>query len=248
MKTALFIKSLPFFQGLSDEDTELLVKTAEVRTYTKKSSIFMHGDHANCFYVIISGWVKLHQTTMEGEEAVLALFTRGDGFGEAVLVKESSYPHNAEAIEETKLIELPAKTLKKMVLKNPKFSLRLMQTMSNNIHQLQLESEHLSVMTTRQRVACFLLRMCLSMERYNGHMTFPYDKHLAAARLGMKPETFSRALKDLKKEGVNVVKNNVYTKDLQKIKKLCCSHCSSSPEECVRAKEPLFQSEEQKRA
>ena len=126
-----------------------------------------------------------------------------------------------------------------MARQNPEFSLHLMQSMTHNLHRLQLENEHLSVMTTTQRVACFILQMCLGMEHCDGHLTFPYDKHLAAARLGMKPETFSRGLKDLREYGVTVEKNDVYIESRERLEKFCCSNCSACPDTCPLAKRGL---------
>ena len=237
--STFFLKSLPFFKGLSDVDMDYLVQSACTKTYPKKSSVFIQGDTANRFFVVMSGWVKLYQLTSEGAESVLALFTRGDTFGEALLFDSSSYPYNAATVQTAKIIEIPIKVLKDCTERNLDFSLRLMKTMSHHIQRLQLENEHLSVMTTTQRVGCFLMQMCLGMEICAGHLKFPYDKHLAAARLGMQPETFSRALKDLQKIGVQIVKNDIMIQDHNALEEFCCSHCSCSSENCLLAKKVL---------
>ncbi len=236
METAFFIQSLPFFKGLSDNDIAALVDAAHIKTYPKRSHIHMQGDPGDRFFVMMSGWIKLTQTTMEGNEAVLALFTRGDSFGEAILFEGASYPNNAEVVEEVKVIELPAQTLREIAKKSPDLSLRLMETMTHHIQRLQLENEHLSIMSTTQRTGCFLLQLCLGMEQCTGHLNFPYDKHLAAARLGMKPETFSRALKDLQKLGVSVKGNDIFIESRQNLEDFCCSNCSCSPENCMLCK------------
>lgn len=233
MEAACFLKSLPFFDGLSQDDVHNLLICSKTKIYPKKTSIFMHGDPANRFFIIMSGLVKLYQTTMDGNEVVLALFTLGESFGEAVVVEGASYPHSAEAVEETKVIELSARILKELASKNPEFSFRLMRSMTHHIQCLQLKNEHLAVMTTTQRVGCFLLQLCLSMKSSRAHILLPYDKHLAASHLGMKPETFSRALKDLQEFGVKVSNNDIYIKSVVTLEEFSCSNCSSSPENCL---------------
>ena len=232
MEITTHIISLPFFHGLLNEHIQDLLDVAKIRIYKKKSSVYLYGDLADRFFIIMDGWVKLCQATMDGNEVILALFTRGDSFGEAIVVDGAVYPNNAEIVEDAKLIELPAQALKEVAKKNATFSLRLMETMTNHIHRLQLENEHLAVMTTTQRIGCFILQICLGMKHYSGHLTLPYDKNLAAARLGMKSETFSRGLKDLRNIGVSVKKKEVYIENLKTLKDFCCTNCSCCPETC----------------
>ena len=60
-------------------------------------------------------------------------------------------------------------------------------------------------------------------------ITLPYDKTLIASRLGMKPETFSRALAKLKQETQIEIKGPMVTiKDMQRLISFTCNHCSSS--------------------
>jgi CRP-like cAMP-binding protein len=238
-ETAQFIRSLSFFDGLSIEDVQQLNQSAQIRTYPKKTSLYIYGDSATRFFIVMSGWVKLCQNTHDGNAAILGLFMRGDSFGEAVLIEGASYPQNSETIEETKVIELPAALLRAMARQNPEFSFHLMQSMTHNLHRLQLENEHLSVMTTTQRVACFILQLCLGHDHCDGHLTFPYDKHLAAARLGMKPETFSRGLKELRAYGVTVEKNDIFVSDQKALENFACSNCSACPENCPLVKKGL---------
>ena len=123
-----------------------------------------------------------------------------------------------------------------MAVQNPQFSLRLMQSMTHHIQRLRLENEHLAIMTTTQRVGCFLLQLCLGVDHHEGRLTLPYDKHLAASRLGMKPETFSRALKELQTIGVTVIKNELYVENRKALEDFCCVNCSCSPQTCTLAR------------
>ena len=63
-------------------------------------------------------------------------------------------------------------------------------------------------------------------------MAFPYDKALAAARLGMKPETFSRALAQLKPYGVTVKGTDIRIENFARLSEYSCTHCTALPGEC----------------
>jgi CRP-like cAMP-binding protein len=76
-------------------------------------------------------------------------------------------------------------------------------------------SERLVTRTASQRVAMFLLAYAPDCaDKGVGTLTLPYNKLLIAGRLGMKPETFSRALSDLRRIGVMVSKSEVQIEDV----------------------------------
>ena len=81
---------------------------------------------------------------------------------------------------------------------------QIMRIMSRELKSLEMENEHLALMSASQRVGCLLLQMSSGMLGKGGTFAFSYDKALAASRLTMKPETFSRALAQLKDVGVSV--------------------------------------------
>lgn len=234
--TGRFLSSLPFFARLPAGDLAALMTAAQVRDYRKQQGIFHRGDRADRFFVIISGWVKLHRGNSEGEEAVVALFTRGDVFGEAAIFGDGNYPFGAEAAEETRLAEIPAQVLKDRAKSNPDITARVMASMSREMHQLQMETEHRFLMSAPQRVGCLLLQLSAGMVGKGGTFSFPYDKSLAAQRLGMKPETFSRALKELQAAGVAVKGSEIAIDSFARLVDFSCTHCSSLPGECAGAR------------
>jgi CRP-like cAMP-binding protein len=229
-RTGQFLRSLPFFSNLPEMDLMAFMKSAQVRDYKKQQHLFARGDKADRFFIIISGWIKLHRETPEGEEAIVALFTRSDVFGEAAIFGGADYPFSAEVVEDTRVAEIPSSILKERAGANPAIMERIMASMSREMHQLQMETEHLALMSAPQRVGCLLLQLSSGMVGDGGTMTFPYDKSLAAARLGMKPETFSRALAQLKPAGVTVRGSEVEIDSFGRLAEFTCSHCSMAGE------------------
>lgn len=217
--------------------TEKLLQESDIFEYAKGTSLFSAGDAAKKFYIIVSGWIKLYRSTHEGEEAVLAIFTRGDVFGEAAVFEDATYPFSAEVAENAKLVEIPAGFLRETAKESPDIMRRIMASMSREMHKLQLENEHLSIMTAPQRVGCLLLQLSTGMLGNGGTFTFPYDKSLAAARLGMKPETFSRSLAQLKPFGVTISGAEIKMNSFQCLMQYVCGHCSLHAGECRGAKE-----------
>jgi CRP/FNR family transcriptional regulator, dissimilatory nitrate respiration regulator len=231
-RTADFMKGLTFFAGLPKTDMEAFMEGASVQHYAKGTGIFYQGDAAGSFFVVISGWVKAFRNTVEGDEALVGLFTRGDVFAEAALFTGGSYPFSALAAEETRILVIPGDVLKKQAKNNPDIVVRTLTSMSREMSNLQRQNEQMSIMSTSQRVACLLLQLTNHMVGKGGTFTFPYDKLLAAARLGMKPETFSRSIAQLKPYGVKSKGTEIEIESFARLAEYSCGNCTALPAEC----------------
>ena len=131
-----FMQDLPFFKGLPQADMDILRESLTIKEYPKNKSLFHQGDKADRFFIIMNGWIKLYRTTNEGEEAIAALFTRGDVFGEAAIFGDGKYPFSAQVVEEARILELPAEILKSRAAGNPDIMGRVMSSMSREMHKL----------------------------------------------------------------------------------------------------------------
>ncbi len=227
-----FLRGLNFFTGLAEADMEAFRAAMVVKDYTKGQHLFHQGDLADRFFIILKGWCKLYRGTTEGEESIVAVFTRGDVFGEAAIFDNADYPVSAEAAEDLSLIEIPAKILKERARENIDITSRLMASMSREMYKLQIENEHKALMDAPQRVGCLLLQLSSDMVGSGGTFHFPYDKSLAAQRLGMKSETFSRALANLKTVGVTVRGPEITIDNFDRLIDYSCGHCTATQSDC----------------
>lgn len=230
-----YLKTHSFFKGMDTQDIDDFLSKAQIKEYSKKQSLFLHGDNATRFFIVIDGVVKLHRETPEGEEAIVSLLMKGDMFGEAAIFNNAQYPFSSYIVEAAKLLEIPSSLLQYTAKKNVDLMASLMQMMSDDMSHLRLENEHMALMSTPQRVGCLLLQLSVSMQGKGGTFNFPYDKSLAAAKLGMKPETFSRALGQLKPIGVKVSGSEVSIDDFERLVEYSCGHCSAQSGECKQA-------------
>lgn len=227
-----FLRELPFFSGLPEADLLAFQQAAQIKTCKKQQPIFAQGDPAHSFFAVMQGWVKLYRQTAEGDEAIIALFTRGDMFGEAAIFGGAGYPFGAEAADECRLIEIPGTVLRARARENHGVMGRVMSSMSQEMRNLQMENEHLALMSAPQRIGCLLLQLSAGMLGAGGTLRLPYEKSLAAARLGMKPETFSRALAQLQSAGVHAKGPEITIRSFAVLVDYCCTHCSALPGEC----------------
>ncbi len=197
------VKGTALFSGLNSELLDTLLKAASVHTIAQGEILFMQGDDATGYYIVLDGWVKLYRLTSSGNEAVVAVFARGQSFAEAAVFSMRSYPVSAEAVAKSKLLHVPRSTLFESVRKNPEFAFAMLGSTALHLQDLVRQIEQLKTHTATQRVARFLAALC-PKEEGPCRIGLPYDKTLIAGRLGMKPESLSRAFARLRNLGVKV--------------------------------------------
>lgn len=220
---------MTLFSQLKDDVVAGLSEHA-LQRFEKKGSILFLPDMPNDkFYIVISGWVKLFRETMDGVEAVIDVLTSSHYFGEIGLSGADSMPYGAEIIEDAEIISLPRFLLEEEVIRNSVFGLSVLRHLTQKKIQSDMEIEHRTLQSAPQRIGCFLLKLCNQSVERAVTLHLPYDKVMIAGRLGMQPETFSRALTKLREEtGIRIKGSSVEIDDVQKLISYTCVACSSS--------------------
>lgn len=201
------------FATMPAELAGLILNRATTRTVPRGTTIFLQGDTAECIYVVLDGWVKLFRITPTGAEAVVGVFTRGRSFGEAVAFDQSPYPVTAEAVTDSRLLTVNAAMLSGMMRERPEIALAVLSSTFRHLQGLVAQVEQLKAHTGAQRVAEFLLELC-NCESGACTITLPYDKTLIAGRLGMQPQSLSRAFNRLEPHGVTISHNQATIADI----------------------------------
>lgn len=205
------------FATIAADDIARLAKTASVMVFGRGQQIFEHGAPAERFYAILSGWVKVSNIDVHGNEAILGLFAVGETFAEAAMFMGAGYPANAEAIEDTTLIAFDRKLFVGEITEHSDLALGMLGSLSRHLHRLTRDVEQLQIQSGDQRLAAFLLNLC-PVGADKTAITLPYDKSLIAGRLGMKPETLSRAFAKLRGYGVQVKGTQVIVSEVKRLK------------------------------
>jgi len=204
---------VPLLRGLNEAARRDLTADGLIRRYPAGATLFIQGDRAEAVFVILDGWVKLFRTTRGGAESVIAVFSRGESFAEAAIFDRSVYPVSAMAINDSRLLLLPAGPFIAKLERNSAYALAMMASMSGRLRRLVRQIEQLTVRSSTERLAAFLLSLC-EADSGSVMIRLPLEKALIAGRLGMQPETFSRALSKLRQHGVRCRGNEVTIQDV----------------------------------
>jgi CRP-like cAMP-binding protein len=201
------------FSAVPDALAQTLIDDARLRPFDRGATIFLQGEQANAIHIVAEGWVKLYRIAPSGSEAVVGVFTRGASFGEAVAFRKAQYPVAAEAVTDCTLIRIEADAFLRQIRGNPELAIAIISATYAHLHSLVAQVEALKAQTGAQRVAEFLLELASCTEGACV-VVLPYDKVLIAGRLGMKPESLSRAFARLKDHGVTIRHNMAQIRDI----------------------------------
>ena len=213
------ITRIAVFRGLKPETVEHIVAPATAVMLKAHESLFRQGDPATAFFIVIDGWVNLYRVTLSGEETVIHILTKGDSFAEAVAFTGVRYPATAEAVSDARVVRIPADHVVRCIRESPDIALAMIASTSQHLHHLVQQVEQLKAQSGVQRVAEFLSSLA-PVDQGSCVIALPYDKVLIAARLGLKPESLSRAFAKLRSVGVAVHASHVAIADIAKLRQL----------------------------
>lgn len=210
------VAATPLFRGLSPQMSETLVGKSVPRAYDKGAMLFHQGEQATAFFIILDGWVKIYRNTPDGLEVVLHVFKRGESFAEAAMFLGGRYPASAETVAPSRLLKIDGEGFRARIRERPDLAMSMLASASYQLKMLVEQIEQIKVRSAHQRIADFLIR--ITAERDGPAVVeLPFEKSLLANRLGMKPESFSRALRRLRSYGVTVDREVVKIDDVARL-------------------------------
>ena len=128
-----FIKSVPFFQSLSDSQTNSLLSIIVSQSFSHGQKIIQEGDPGELFYIIQEGQVEC---SAKGQ--VIRSLSVGDYFGEQALIYNSPRTATVTAVNKVKVLSIGKDSLTEAV------GDRLQFILYNNTLRIALDlSEHL---------------------------------------------------------------------------------------------------------
>lgn len=205
---------MPLFAGLSEVALLRLIGNSTPRHHEKGHVLFERGDPADHFYAVLDGWVKLCRRTADGQEVVLGIFARGETFAEAAMFMGGDFPASAEVVGDSRLLTFRRDTVFARLREDADLSMGMLASTSRHLKLLVEQIEQIKGRPGVKRVGDLILKLCPEYEG-SAVVGLPYEKALIAARLGMKPESFSRALARLRRIGVRAERDHITVADIR---------------------------------
>jgi CRP/FNR family transcriptional activator FtrB len=162
--------------------------------------------------------VALTGKSAGGDEAVIEFFRRGDVFIAPAVVLGLPYLMSTRVLHDARILMIPAEHFRDMLARDPALNAALVKELSRHWRLLIRQIKDLKLRTAPQRLAAYLLDLSGGL---GGTVELPEERRLLAGRLGMTPESLSRAFAQLAAEGVSGRGRNVAIADAAHLRKFC---------------------------
>jgi CRP-like cAMP-binding protein len=215
------VAKAPLLAGLSPADLALLMDGAHSAVYPETELLFSQGDKADRFFILLEGRVNVFALTETGDQSIIEVFDPIVSFAEAAIFSSGIFPLNAEVMAGSKLVHVPAPQFLKRLTDNRSLGLLLLGGLSQWQFRLVHEISELKSKSPGQRLATFLLALAAKAGADTaGRVRLPLTKAVLASRIGIAPESLSRALNRLKAYGVETHGREVEITDIEALRRM----------------------------
>lgn len=104
--TIEFLREVPLFATIKEEDLAILAKDFRPRHYRKGDTIFHQGDQGHTLYLVRRGKVRIFHLSLNGHETTVTISARRHFIGEFAVLDNLPRSATAKAINHCTLLEM----------------------------------------------------------------------------------------------------------------------------------------------
>ncbi len=190
------LKKNQLFKNISESSLRALARICIIQRLDKKEILFLEGEKGYSFYILVEGSVRLFKSSPDGKETTIKIIGPGEMFAEVILFEEDRYPVSSMALEKSTLFMIPKHQFI-CLLNDERFRNDFISIIMKKMRYLAKRMQYLSGHDVEQRLFIFLEQQYGNKEKIRVSLS----KKDVAAAIGTTPETLSRVLLRLKREG-----------------------------------------------
>jgi len=198
------------FKSLDDASLRVIAEMGRVARFGKNQIIFRQGQECPGLYCVRTGLVRVYKLAPSGKDHVLHLAQPGQTFGEVAAIGRLQCPANAEAVDESTCVLLPADRFRRLLETDHRMCLQFVDGLCFWTRHLVNLLEDIVLRDAVGRVAGYILRAA-PHDRPEA-FALPVMKKDVASHLNLTRETLSRTLRRLAEAGL------IETVDAQQIR------------------------------
>lgn len=211
----------PLFVGLTEDSIQTLLSNSFMKKFPTGKQLVQQGDTPIHLYFIIDGSAKTSRYSPEGGEAIIRLLHAGETFMDAVIFMGGKSPISVVTLEDSHFLMVPAETVRRHALYDSQFACNLLKIVTKHYKNAIQQIDSIITKSPVERLGYYLLKQHLEQGSDSMDISLPFQKSMIANHLGMTPETFSRALHQIKNLGVDVDHEKITLRDAYALCHFC---------------------------
>ncbi|WP_395711705.1 cyclic nucleotide-binding domain-containing protein [Reyranella sp.] len=225
------IRRSRLFAPLSEPELAILLASCFVQTLPRGATPCRQGEEPEFLHVVLSGGVGLFG---EGprEEVLVEFFGPGDSFILPAVMLDAPYLMSARILEEGRILMWPAGAFRTQIRANGALAYGAALLLSSYWRTLVSQIKDLKLLSAIERLSALLLSLA---PRDTGPVTvtLPGGRRLIAGRLGVTPQSLSRAFAALRPLGVSGSSRDVSIADLSRLRDFAATRGLFAPRQEV---------------
>jgi CRP/FNR family transcriptional regulator/CRP/FNR family cyclic AMP-dependent transcriptional regulator len=209
-----FLKKVPLFSGLDEEELQQIAAVVREQHYKKHTTIVHVDDPGNALYILKTGLVKVTIEDRDGYEMILRILYPTDFFGDMSLLDGEPRSATVTTQEPSEVLTVSRDHFLHIIEKSPKILLKMTTVLSQRLRKANQLIHSLAFFDVYGKVA----RTLLNLAKERSHETDQgrvIDMRLTQQELaelaGMTRETMARTLREFQQAGCIRVESGVIT-------------------------------------
>jgi CRP/FNR family transcriptional regulator, cyclic AMP receptor protein len=198
-----FLRNNTFFGGLPDGALDALIGRGHSKRYAKGSTIYRRGEKGDSLMVVLSGRIKISNTTAD-REVILNFLGVGDLNGEIAALDGRERTADALALEDCEVFTVHARDLVPTLTAHPEAMIEIIKTLCEKLRSASAIIED-NTLEMRGRTARGLLRLCQQHGRTGKdgvRLQLSMSQRELGGYLGVSRANVSRQLTELRDANV----------------------------------------------
>jgi CRP-like cAMP-binding protein len=197
------------FSGISPSDRQAILSSARQKTIPARNCIFVQGDEARHVYLLVEGYVKIHQVGSTGNEVILRLMSPGDLIKASGMGSRGTHSSSAQAIQSCNLLVWEAATYEALLERHPILRRNEIKIHGQLLTDMEDRFREMSTEGVAHRLSRQIVRLLHKIgERVNGDLMITLSQGELAQLTGTTLFTVSRQLSKWERKGFVTARRN----------------------------------------
>ena len=180
---------------------------ADCKNFKTNEMIFSEGDTPQYYYQIVEGKLKINNFNDQGKEFIQGIISEGESII-TPLFTGRSYPLNAVAIEDCKLIRLPKQNYLQLLKQNPELYETTLNFISERMYYKNIMMQSMSFQNPENKLKTLMNYLKDQHEDQSKYsFQIPYTRQQLASLTGLSVETVIRVTKNMEKNEILKIQN-----------------------------------------
>lgn len=196
---------LPPFSRLDRRQIRTLLDQATSRRFDAESTIFIEGEPAEHFFILLDGYVRVAHLTSTGEQVTALHIPAGQLLGIAKALGRDTYPATAITVTQSIALSWPTRLWETFVAEYDGFATETYKMLGHRVGEMNTRIVELATQQVEQRVANAILRLINQSGRKVSdgiEIDFPITRQDLSELTATTLHTVSRLLSAWEKQGL----------------------------------------------